>query len=103
MNRVQFQPGLSTREFLRLYGVEEFCEAALIARPWTLGVEGEIDRALQRVTQEPEKGKKRSMAKSGQEFEGREGLFRTCGLDRTRINGIDMRTAMTIAREVGTT
>lgn len=34
MNRVQFQPGLSMREFLSLYGTEELCQAALIARRW---------------------------------------------------------------------
>ena len=34
MNRVQFQPGLSMREFLSLYGTGEQCEAALIARCW---------------------------------------------------------------------
>jgi hypothetical protein len=37
MNRVQFQPGLSMREFLSLYGTEEQCEAALIARRWPEG------------------------------------------------------------------
>ncbi len=39
MNRVQFQPGLSMREFLSLYGTEELCEAALIARRWPQGFE----------------------------------------------------------------
>lgn len=39
MNRVQFQPGLSMREFLSLYGTEELCEAALIARRWPRGFE----------------------------------------------------------------
>jgi transposase-like protein len=39
MNRVQFQPGLSMRKFLSLYGTEELCEAALIARRWPQGFE----------------------------------------------------------------
>ena len=39
MNRVQFQPGLSMREFLSLYGTDEQCEAALIARRWPRGFE----------------------------------------------------------------
>ena len=39
MNRVQFQQGLSMREFLGLYGTEELCEAALIARRWPQGFE----------------------------------------------------------------
>lgn len=37
MNRVQFQPGLSMREFLSLYGTQELCEAALVARRWPEG------------------------------------------------------------------
>jgi transposase-like protein len=37
MNRVQFQPGLSMLEFWSLYGTEELCEAALIARRWPDG------------------------------------------------------------------
>lgn len=37
MNLVQFQPGLSMREFLRLYGADELCETALIARRWPEG------------------------------------------------------------------
>ena len=32
MNRLQFQPGLSMRELLTLYGTDQLCEAALIAR-----------------------------------------------------------------------
>lgn len=39
MNRVQFQPGLSMREFWSLYGTEELCEAALITRRWPQGFE----------------------------------------------------------------
>jgi len=39
MNRVQFQPGLSMREFLSLYGTEERCEAAIIASRWPRGFE----------------------------------------------------------------
>jgi transposase-like protein len=39
MNRVQFQPGLSMREFLSLYGTDKLCEAALIARRWPRGFE----------------------------------------------------------------
>jgi len=65
----------------------------------------EIERAmqvLQRFTQEPEKGKKRSKAKNAPKFDVRERLFKMCGVDLTRINGIDVSTAMTIVSEVGT-
>jgi transposase len=67
--------------------------------------EVEIERAmqvLQRFTQEPEKGKKRSKAKNAPKFDVRERLFKMCGVDLTRINGIDVSTAMTIVSEVGT-
>jgi transposase len=65
----------------------------------------EIERAmqvLQRFTQEPEKGKKRSKAKNAPKFDVRQRLFKMCGVDLTRINGIDVSTAMTIISEVGT-
>jgi transposase len=67
--------------------------------------EVEVERAmkvLQRFTQEPEKGKKRSKAKNAPKFDVRERLFKMCGVDLTRINGIDVSTAMTIVSEVGT-
>ena len=37
MNRVQFQPGLSMAEFLKRYGNDEQCEAALVASRWSGG------------------------------------------------------------------
>ncbi|MBE0549248.1 MAG: transposase [Rubrivivax sp.] len=37
MNRVQFQPGLSMAEFMRRYGTEEGCEAALTVARWPQG------------------------------------------------------------------
>jgi transposase-like protein len=37
MNRVQFQKGLSTPEFLALYGTQEQCEQALVAVRWLSG------------------------------------------------------------------
>lgn len=67
--------------------------------------EVEIERAMQaleRFTQEPAKGKKRSKAKNAPKFDVRERLFKMCGVDLTRINGIDVSTAMTIISEVGT-
>lgn len=39
MNRVQFQQGLSMREFLSLYGTEDLCEAAVVALRWPRGFE----------------------------------------------------------------
>jgi len=37
MNRVQFQPGLSMPDFIRQYGTETQCEAALIQGRWSEG------------------------------------------------------------------
>ena len=38
MNRIQFQPGLSLAAFLRDYGTEAQCEAAVVAARWPQGV-----------------------------------------------------------------
>ena len=38
MNRIQFQPGLSLAAFLRDYGTEAQCEAAVMAARWPQGV-----------------------------------------------------------------
>jgi predicted RNA-binding Zn-ribbon protein involved in translation (DUF1610 family) len=37
MDRVQFQPGLSTAEFFHRYGTDTLCEAALIQSRWPTG------------------------------------------------------------------
>lgn len=37
MNRVQFQPGLSMPDFIRQYGAEAQCEAALMQAHWPEG------------------------------------------------------------------
>jgi transposase len=77
----------------------DFCAEQLQA------CEAEIDRAmqaLQRYTEEPVKGKKRSKAKNAPKFDVRQRLFKMCGVDLTRINGIDVSTAMTIISEIGT-
>ena len=37
MNRVQFQPGLSMADFLKRYGNDDQCEAALVASRWPGG------------------------------------------------------------------
>ena len=37
MNRIQFQPGLSLAEFLRHYGDEAQCEAAVVKARWPNG------------------------------------------------------------------
>ena len=51
---------------------------------------------------EPAKGKKRSRSKNAPRFDAREQLFKMCGVDVTRIDGIDVSTALTIVSETGT-
>jgi transposase len=51
---------------------------------------------------EPGKGKKRSKAKNAPKFEVREHLFKMCGVDVTKVNGIDVSTALTVVSETGT-
>jgi transposase len=49
----------------------------------------------------PAKGKKRSRARNAPKFDLREQLFKVCGVDLTRIDGIDVTTAMVVISEVG--
>jgi transposase len=49
----------------------------------------------------PAKGKKRGRARNAPRFDLRERLFQMCGVDLTRIDGIDVTTALTVVSEVG--
>ncbi len=49
----------------------------------------------------PAKGKPRSRARNAPKFDLREHLFKLCGVDRTRIDGIDVTTALAVTSEVG--
>ncbi|MBP7392987.1 MAG: IS110 family transposase [Zoogloea sp.] len=50
---------------------------------------------------EPAKGKKRSRARNAPKFDLRTQLFQMCGVDLTRIEGIDVTTALVVVSEVG--
>ena len=50
---------------------------------------------------EPTKGKKRGRARNAPKFDLRTQLFQMCGVDLTRINGIDVTTALVVVSEVG--
>jgi len=50
----------------------------------------------------PTKGKRRSRARNAPKFDLREHLFKLCGVDLTRIDGIDVTTALAVISEVGT-
>jgi transposase len=51
---------------------------------------------------DPAKGKKRGRARNAPKFDLRTQLFRMCGVDLTRIDGIDVTTALAVVSETGT-
>lgn len=64
----------------------------------------EIELQLQRLQVhdgDPAKGKKRGRARNAPRFDLRTQLFRMCGVDLTRIDGIDVTTALAVVSEVG--
>ena len=64
----------------------------------------EIEQQLHRLQTyegEPAKGKKRSRARNAPKFDLRTQLFRMCGVDLTRIDGIDVTTALAVVAEIG--
>jgi len=64
----------------------------------------EIEQQLQRLQAhdgEPAKGKKRGRARNAPRFDLRAQLFKMCGVDLTRIDGIDVTTALTVVSETG--
>jgi transposase len=65
----------------------------------------EIEQQLQSLQVhdgEPAKGKRRSRTRNAPKFDLRTQLFRMCGVDLTRIDGIDVTTALAVVSEVGT-
>jgi transposase len=63
-------------------------------------IEQQLQR-LQRHDGEPAKGKKRGRARNAPKFDLRTQLFKMCGVDLTRIDGIDITTALVVISEVG--
>ena len=67
--------------------------------------DAEIERAMAQLHKHagsPAVGKRRSRARNAPKFDAREHLFKVCGVDLTRIDGIDVTTAMTVISEIGT-
>ena len=67
--------------------------------------DGELERQLQRLQEhdgEPAKGKQRGRARNAPKFDLRTQLFKMCGVDLTRIDGIDVTTALAVISETGT-
>ncbi len=64
----------------------------------------EIEQQLQRLQThegEPAKGKQRGRARNAPKFDLRTQLFKMCGVDLTRIDGIDVTTALAVVSETG--
>src|SRR5947199_1751965 len=64
----------------------------------------EVEQQLQNLqahTGEPAKGKKRGRARNAPKFDLRAHLFKMCGVDLTRIDGIDVTTALAVLAEIG--
>ena len=57
--------------------------------------------ALHRHSGEIAAAKRRSRSRNAPKFDVREHLFKICGVDLTRIPGIDVTTAMTVLSEIG--
>jgi hypothetical protein len=64
-------------------------------------IEAQLQRPAHRAV-EPAKGKKRSKARNAPKFDLRTRLFQMCGVDLTRIDGIDVTTALVVVSEIGT-
>lgn len=58
-------------------------------------------QALHVREDEPTQGKKRGRARNAPKFDLRTQLFQMCGVDLTRIDGIDVTTALVVVSEVG--
>lgn len=66
--------------------------------------DSEIELQLQRLQAheaEPVKGKQRGRARNAPKFDLRTQLFKMCGVDLTRIDGIDVTTALAVISETG--
>ena len=64
----------------------------------------EIERQLQCLQThegEPAKGKQRGRSRNAPKFDLRAQLFKMCGVDLTRIDGIDVTTALAVVSETG--
>lgn len=80
---------LATFDFLQAQLAE--CDAAMEVQLKALGIHDGT----------PQPGKPRAHTRNAPKFDVREHLFRMCGVDLTRINGIDVTTALVVISEIG--
>jgi len=67
--------------------------------------DGELEQQIRRLQAhdgEPAKGKPRPRRRNSPNFDLRTQLFKMCGVDLTRIDGIDVTTALAVISETGT-
>lgn len=64
-------------------------------------IEGQL-RVLQTHEGEPDKPRRRGRSRNAPKFDLRSQLYKVCGVDLTRIDGIDITTALAVVSEVGT-
>jgi transposase len=79
-------------------GAFDFCQSQLAE------CDAEVEMALKVLHAHegsPGAGKRRSRARNAPKFDVREHLFKISGVDLTRIDGIDVTTAMTVLSEIG--
>ena len=68
------------------------------------GCDAQIQAQLQTLhvcQEQPAQGKKRARARNAPKFDLRTQLFQMCGVDLTRIDGIEVTTALAVVSEVG--
>ena len=88
-----------------LFALKQSLEAFDFCGQQLAQCDAEIDAQLQRLhinEDEPAKGKKRSRTRNAPKFDLRTRLFQMCGVDLTRIDGIDVTTALAVISETGT-
>ncbi len=63
-------------------------------------IEAQLE-TLRKTEADPAKGKRRGAARNAPKFDLRARLFQMCGVDLTRIDGIDVTTALVVVSEIG--
>ena len=87
-----------------LFALKQALDARDPCRPQRAERDVQVQAQLQALhvrEDEPAKGKKRGRARNAPKFDLRTQLFQMCGVDLTRIDGIDVTTALVVVCEVG--
>lgn len=87
-----------------LFALKQALAAFDFAGTQLLECDEQIERQLQALQAhegEPAKGKRRPRTRNAPKFDLRTQLFKMCGVDLTRIDGIDVTTALAVISETG--